>query len=67
VKDERAWDIFYDITFLDPVTTHHFSQFQLMWPHRRNRWSPFRERWAAFDPYMGQIFDISRDQMSNWR
>jgi len=26
VKDERAWDHFYDIIFLDPVTTCHFSQ-----------------------------------------
>jgi hypothetical protein len=30
VKDERAWDLFYDIIFLDPVTTRHLSQFQLM-------------------------------------
>jgi len=30
VKDERAWDLFYDIIFLDPVASHHFSQFQLM-------------------------------------
>jgi len=43
VKDERAWDLFYDIIFLDPVTTRHFSQFQLMWPHHRSRSSPFRE------------------------
>jgi hypothetical protein len=48
VKDERAWDLVYDIIFLDPVTTRHFSQFELMWPHRRSRSSPFREWWAAF-------------------
>jgi hypothetical protein len=30
VKDERAWDRFYDIIFLDPVMTCHFSQFQLV-------------------------------------
>jgi len=24
VKDERAWDLFYDIIFLDPVTSCHF-------------------------------------------
>jgi hypothetical protein len=30
VKDETAWDIFYDIIFLDPVTTCYISQFQLM-------------------------------------
>jgi len=67
VKDERAWDLFYDIIFLDPVTTRHFSQFQLMWPHRRSRSSPFSEWWAAFRSYMGQMFDKTRDQMKNWR
>ena len=67
VKEERAWDLFYDIIFLDPVTTRHFSQFQLMWPHRRSRSSPFREWWAAFRSYMGQMFDKTRDQMNNWR
>jgi hypothetical protein len=67
VKDERAWDLFYDIIFLDPVTTRHVSQFQLVWPHRRNSSSPFREWWAAFRSYMGQMFDQTLDQMNNWR
>jgi len=67
VKDERAWDLFYDIVFLDPVTTRHFSQFQLMWSYRRSRSSPFREWWAAFRLYKGQMFDKTRDQMNNWR
>jgi len=48
VKDERAWDLFYYIIFLDPVTTRQFSQFQLMLPHRRSRSSSFQEWWAAF-------------------
>jgi hypothetical protein len=30
INDERAWDLFYDIIFLHPVTTHHCSQFQLL-------------------------------------
>jgi hypothetical protein len=30
VKEERVWDLFYDIISLDPVTTRHISQFQLM-------------------------------------
>jgi len=67
VKDERAWDLLYDIIFLDPVTTHHFSQFQLMWPHCRSRSSPFREWWTAFHPYLGQMFGKTRSQMNNWR
>jgi len=67
VKDERAWDLSYDIIFLDPVTTRHFSQFQLMWPHRRSRSSPFREWWAAFRAYMGQMFDKTREKIDNWR
>src|SRR5882757_9822566 len=52
VKDERAWDLFYDIIFLDPVTTCHFSQFQLMWPNLSSRSSPFLEWWAAFHSYI---------------
>jgi len=67
VKDERAWDLFYDIIFLDAVTTLHFSHFQLMWPHRRSRSLPFPEWWAAFRSYMGQMFDKTRDQMNNWK
>jgi len=67
IKDERAWDLFQDIIFLDPVMTCHFSQFQLMWPQRRSRSSSFREWWAAFRSYMGQIVDKTRDQMNNWR
>ena len=30
VNNERAWDLVYDIIFLDPVTTRHCSQIQLM-------------------------------------
>jgi hypothetical protein len=67
VKDKRAWDHFYDIIFLDPVTTHHFSQFQVMWPHHRSRSSPFWDWWAVFRSYMGQMFDKTCDQMNNWR
>jgi hypothetical protein len=67
IMDERAWDLIYDIIFLYPVTTRHFSQFQVMWPHRRSRSSPFREWWAAFRSYMGQMFDKTRDQMNSWR
>jgi len=67
IKDEWAWDLFYDIIFHDPVMTRHCSQFELMWPHCRSRSSPFREWWAAFRSYMGQMFDKTRDQMNNWR
>ena len=57
VNVERARDLFYDIIFLDPVMTCHFSQFQLMWPHRRSRSSRYLEWWAAFRSCMGQMFD----------
>jgi len=67
VKDERAWDLIYDIIFLDPVTTCHFSKFQLRWPHHRSRRSHFREWCAASRSYMGQMFDKTCDQMNNWR
>jgi hypothetical protein len=67
VEDERAWDFFYDIIFPDPVTTRHFAQFQLMWPHRRSRSSPFREWGAAFPIYIWQMFVKTHDQLNNWR
>jgi len=68
VNNERALDLFlYDIIFLDPVTTRHFSQFQLLWPHRRSRNSSFHEWWAAFCSDMRQIIDKTRDQMNNCR
>jgi len=67
IQDERAWDLSYDIIFLDPVTTGHFSQFQLMLPHHRSRSSPFQEWWAAFHSYRRQMFDKTRDRMNNWR
>jgi len=66
-KEERAWDLFYDIIFLDSVTTHHFSPFQWIWLQCRSRSSPFREWWAAFPSYMGQMFDKTHHQMNNWR
>jgi len=65
VKDERACNLFNDIIYLVQVTTRHFSQFQLMWPHRRSRSSPFREWWAAFPSYMGQMFYKTNNQMNN--
>jgi hypothetical protein len=67
VKDERAWDLFKNMIFVDAVTTSHFSQFQLMWPQHRRRSSPVREWWAAFPSYMGKMFDTTLNPMNNWR
>jgi len=67
VKKERAWDLLNNIIFLDPVTTRHISQFQLMWPHRRSRSPSFREWLAAFGSYIPQMFHKSREQMNNRR
>jgi len=66
VKDESTWDLFCDTNFLDPVTTHHFSHLQLLGLHPRSRSSPFREWWAAFCLYIGQMFDKTCDQLNNW-
>jgi len=61
VNNERAWDLFHDIIFLDPVKTRHISQFQLMSPHRRSRCSPCQEWLAAFRSYMGHMLGKTRD------
>ena len=65
VEDVSAWDHFYDILFLDPVTTRHFSEFQMMWPHSRSRSSPLWVCWAVFSSYMGQMFVQTHDQSNN--
>jgi len=41
IMNDWAWDLLYDIIFLDPIVTRHFSQFQLMCPHHRSRRPPF--------------------------
>jgi len=41
VMDQMAWDLLYDIFFLDTGTTRQFSHFQLLWPPRRSRSSLF--------------------------
>ena len=64
VKDERAWDLFHDIMFLDPVTTRNFSQLQLMWPQHRSRCSAFREWWVVLLSHMSQMLDQTCDQMT---
>jgi hypothetical protein len=61
VKDKRAWDLFYDIFFLNPVMTRHFSHFHPMWPHRRSSSSSFQEWRAAFHSHMGQLFNKTRN------
>jgi len=66
VKDERAWDLFHDTIFLDPVTTGHFLQFHLMWRNHRSRSLHFREWWVAFRSYLGQMFNKYHHQMNNW-
>jgi len=65
VKDERAWDLIYDIICLDPLTTCYFSLLQMIWPRHKSWSSPFREWWASFRSDMGQMFDTTSDQMNN--
>jgi len=67
VKDERAWDLLYDIIVLDPVMTLHFSQFLLIWLLCKSRCLPYRKCWAAFRSYIAQMFDKTSDQMNNWK
>jgi len=67
VKDERPWDLLYDIICLDTVMTRQFSHCKGMWNHCKNRSSFYREWWEAFRSYIGQMFHKTHDQMNNWR
>jgi hypothetical protein len=65
VTDEREWDLFYDIIVPHPVTTHHLSKIQPMWPHCRSSSSPFQVWFVAYCSDMRQMFDKTRNQMNN--
>jgi hypothetical protein len=67
IRDARALYLFYEIIFVEPVMTRHFSKFQPMWPHHRHRSSPFPEWCVAFRSYLGKMYDTTHDQMNNWR
>jgi len=67
VKDQRVLDVSCGIIFLDPVTTSHFSQFQLMRQHCRIRISPVLVWRAEFRTHIGQIADKTHDQQNYWR
>jgi len=51
INVERAWDLIFVKSFLDPVTTRHLSQLQLLWRHRNSSCSPVQEWWAGFRSY----------------
>jgi len=67
IKDHGAWVCFYVIILHEPVMTHHFSQFQLIWPLCGSSCLPFLEWSAAFLRYMGQMFHKTCDQLNNVR
>jgi len=67
IKQERAWDLLYDVIFLDPVMTRNCSQIQPGWQTSRSRCSPSREWCVAFPSYMGQKFDKTLYLMKHWR
>jgi len=66
-KDERAWDLFYDMIFLVSVTTRNISQCQLLWLHHRSRRSCHAKWRTAIRLYMRQMFDKTCDQLNHWR
>jgi hypothetical protein len=41
IKDGAIEQLFYEILFLDPLTTHHLGRFQGMWEHRASTAQPY--------------------------
>jgi hypothetical protein len=57
IKDSLVDRIWYEIIFLDPLTTRHFSQFQNMWDRRESRDQPFLEWWTQFKALIGNCIE----------
>jgi len=65
--DIRAWDLIYDILFLDPITTPHFAQFQWLWSHRRENSGDNFQWWNLFKGFFGGCLGKTQEQMNHYR
>jgi hypothetical protein len=48
VKDSNSLSLQYYILFVEKTTTKHFTQFQWMWTHRKDREGEYHEWWGTF-------------------
>jgi len=55
-RDEMAWDLLYDSSCLDPLTTCQMSRLQLMWPQHMSRCSPFQRGGRSCVHIWGKYF-----------
>jgi hypothetical protein len=60
VKDGATDQLFYEILFLDPLTTQHFGRFQPMWEHCTSTQPPFLEWWTQFRAFFRDCLDKMR-------
>jgi hypothetical protein len=67
MMDIRAWDLIYDILFLDPITTPHFAQFQWLWRHRLENSGDNFQWWNLFKGFLGGCFGKTQEQMNHYR
>jgi hypothetical protein len=60
IKDGPIDQLFYEILFLDPLTTRHFGRFQPMWEHRNSTQPPFLKWWTQFRAFVRDCLDMTR-------
>jgi hypothetical protein len=60
IKDGAIEQLFYEILFLDPLTTRHFGRFQGMWEHRASAAQPYLEWWTQFRAFVRDCLDKTR-------
>jgi hypothetical protein len=60
IKDGATEQLFYEILFLDPLTTRHFGRFQRMWEQHNSTAQPYLEWWTQFRAFLRDCLDKTR-------
>jgi len=70
MKSDGTVGLMYDILFVDNITTHHFEQFQPMWPEHRSSDDTddpeHEEWWKVFRGFLRDCFTKARVQMNKY-
>jgi hypothetical protein len=72
IKSDGATGLMFDILFIDNVTTHHFGQFQKLWPEHRASDGPdsddpeHQEWWKVFRGFLRDCFNKTRVHMNRY-
>ena len=66
MKSHGTTGLFYDILFIDNITTEHFRRFQAMWELRLSTLPEPKKWWDTFKAFVRDCFNKAREQMNHY-